>query len=267
MNQTTTLAPVSVVIPCYLCAPTLARALDSVTGQTLPPAEIILVQDPVAGEIATPAELERIARHWDHPSRLVRIDLPRHSGASAARNAGWDAATQPWIAWLDADDAWHPRKLELQTAWMEGHRHASVCGHLQPIQSSAESPATNVLALETRRLSPWKLLCRNGLTTSSVMLRRDLVQRFDTRQARCEDHRLWAEIALDGHEVWRLELPLAWMFKAPLGAGGLTADRWAMRRGELSMYRALYRSGRIGLASLTCLVPWSLAKHAMRSAL
>jgi glycosyltransferase involved in cell wall biosynthesis len=260
------LAAVSVVIPCFRCATTIDRALASVTQQSKPPAEIVLVQDPASQETATPAALERITATWSSPSRLVRIDLPRHSGASAARNAGWEAATQPWLAWLDADDAWDPRKLEVQTAWLAAHPQVALCGHLQGLYAPGVTSPVVERPPEGRRLSPWRLLCRNGLTTSSVLLRRDLPHRFDTSQSRCEDHRLWAEIALDGQEVWRLELCLAWMFKPAVGAGGLSADRWAMRRGELAMYRALYQSRRIGLGSLSCLVPWSLAKHVVRSA-
>ena len=78
--------PVSVVIPCYRCAATLDRALQSVLAQTQPPAEIIVVDD--ASDDATPRVIAAL------PPSIKKIRLPENRGAGSARNAGWQAATQ-----------------------------------------------------------------------------------------------------------------------------------------------------------------------------
>src|SRR5258706_14692588 len=99
------LAPVSVVVPCYRCADTIERAVRSVAAQTLRPAEVILVDD--GSPDGTGAALERLRERFGADwIRIVR--LPRNLGSASARNAGWELATQRYVAFLDSDDAWHP---------------------------------------------------------------------------------------------------------------------------------------------------------------
>lgn len=98
---------VSVVIPAYNRAETIERCLRSVINQTLPPHEILVVDD--CSTDGTVKSVERVA------SPLVRIvRMPRNSGAQAARNAGIKAAVGDWIAFQDSDDEWLPDKLERQ---------------------------------------------------------------------------------------------------------------------------------------------------------
>jgi glycosyltransferase involved in cell wall biosynthesis len=75
----------------------LAQAVDSVLGQTLPPAEVIVVSDGPAGAVR-----EALA------NRPVKIVERPAQGEARARNAGIAAATAEWICFLDDDDLWHP---------------------------------------------------------------------------------------------------------------------------------------------------------------
>lgn len=93
----------SVVIPAYNAARYLAETLDSVLAQTLPPHEILLVDDGSTDD--TPAVAARYA------GRVTHVRQPNR-GVSAARNNGIGRATGNWIAFLDADDVWEPRFLE-----------------------------------------------------------------------------------------------------------------------------------------------------------
>lgn len=251
----------SVVIPCYCCAGTIERAIDSVLAQTCVPAEVWLVDDASPDRGATRQALHRQMRRSTSDTRIHAIELKKNVGPSAARNAGWNSASGSLVAFLDADDAWHPLKLQLQTAWMQVNPQVAVCGHLQPVFDQF-GDQTLPDEWQIGPVTPGELLRSNRLTTSSVMLRRDLPYRFTPQFYRCEDHLLWTQIALDGLAVYRIELPLAWMYKAPLGEEGLSADRWSMRGGELNMYWRLYREGRIRPLTLSGLIPLSIAKHA-----
>src|SRR6185369_14935384 len=108
------------------CAGTIERAVRSVAGQSRRPAELILVDD--ASGDGTGALLEGLRSRYG-PDWIRIITLERNQGPGTARNVGWDAATSTYIAFLDADDAWHPRKIEIQCAWMDSHPEFAVTGH------------------------------------------------------------------------------------------------------------------------------------------
>lgn len=102
---------ISVVIPAYNRAKTITYCLDSVCNQTVPPFEIIVVDDCSTDETA------EVVNNYSrfHPSvRCVVLD--RNSGAQAARNRGIVEARGDWIAFQDSDDEWVLDKLEKQIA-------------------------------------------------------------------------------------------------------------------------------------------------------
>ncbi|MBC7511115.1 MAG: glycosyltransferase family 2 protein, partial [Ferruginibacter sp.] len=118
-------APVSVVIPCYRCTSTIRRAILSIAGQTRRPAEIILVDDASPDEtLRVLYEIEREYSGW-----IKVISSKMNLGPAAARNIGWNLASQPFIAFLDSDDAWHPKKIEIQYYYMHKHPRISLSGH------------------------------------------------------------------------------------------------------------------------------------------
>jgi len=99
---------VTVIIPAYNAATTIAESLLSVRRQTLENIEIIVVND---GSTDRTIEIVRAAQAVDDRVHLV---AQTNQGVAIARNTGVAKAHAPYIALLDADDLWHPRKLELQ---------------------------------------------------------------------------------------------------------------------------------------------------------
>jgi glycosyltransferase involved in cell wall biosynthesis len=254
-------APVSAVIPCYRCAGTIERAVGSVAAQTQRPAEVILVDDG-SGD----GTLERLrALAVSHPTGWIKVvALPQNRGAADARNAGWEAATQPYIAFLDADDAWHPRKIELQYGFMKTHPEVALCGHAHETVSAPGTPYGDCSEIGPRTLSRLSLLLSNRLLTPSVMLKRDLPQRFRAGRRHVDDHLLWLQIQESGSPVVLLSAPLARVYKAMYGAGGLSAQLWAMEKAELQNYWILRREGGVGYAAAMTLSLYSLAKFVRR---
>ena len=106
---------VSVIIPIRNAAHTLDRALDSVAAQHWQDWEAVLVDD--ASTDDSPA-IARARAQTDPRFRCV--GLAHNHGVSGARNAGLDAARGRYIAFLDADDAWHPEKLARQIPLLQG---------------------------------------------------------------------------------------------------------------------------------------------------
>jgi glycosyltransferase involved in cell wall biosynthesis len=98
------MAKISAVIPLYNKGPHILRAIESMRRQTVPPDEIIVVDDG-----STDGGGDLVASIRDPRLRLIRQE---NQGESAARNRGIDAARHELIAFLDADDDWKPRFLE-----------------------------------------------------------------------------------------------------------------------------------------------------------
>lgn len=109
---------ISCVIPCYNAERFLAEALDSVFAQTLPVAEVIVVDDG-----STDRSAEVAARQADR----VRYTVQSNAGPAAARNRGVELSTGDFIAFLDADDVWHPQKLERQMARFAARPELEIC--------------------------------------------------------------------------------------------------------------------------------------------
>jgi cellulose synthase/poly-beta-1,6-N-acetylglucosamine synthase-like glycosyltransferase len=97
---------ISVVIPAYNAEKYIGRAIDSVLAQTRPAEEIIVVDDGSTDGTAG------IVRSFGGKVAFIQ---QRNAGASVARNSGIEAAKSDWIAFLDADDEWLPRKLQRQS--------------------------------------------------------------------------------------------------------------------------------------------------------
>lgn len=258
-------APVSVIIPCYRSAQTIERAVRSVHEQSLRPAELILVDDASPDE--TLAELYRLqARHDAGWVKVIALDA--NGGAGVARNAGWEAASQPYIAFLDADDSWHPEKICIQYRTMASNPKAVLSGHAYHWRSASNPAAAPKIPQnpDISVITPSRLLLKNRFSTPTVMLKTDVPFRFVAGKRYCEDYDLWLQIVLGGYMALFIEAPLAYLFKAPYGESGLSSHLTRMEQGELGAYWHLFRTNKLDAFSLGLVVCWSASKFMLRLA-
>jgi len=253
--------PVSVVIPCYRCRGTIDRALVSICSQTKRPAEILLIDD-----ASNDGTLEKL---WElqasHPEGWIKVhSFNENRGPGAARNSGWKLAQQPFIAFLDADDSWHSRKIEIQYKYMIGN-NAVMSGHSTDIKISNEISYLSCDGLDFNNINPAVLLFKNLYSTSSVMLRRDIPLRFDEKQRFAEDYRLWTEIAFSGLAVAYSKERLAFQHKHPFLVSGLSSRILDMELGELNVFRKLHNARRISTTQMLTSYIWSIMRYLRRA--
>ncbi|MEK7295057.1 MAG: glycosyltransferase family 2 protein [Actinomycetota bacterium] len=252
-------APVTVVIPMFNSAATIERALNSAAAQSSPPQEVIVVDD---GSIDTGAS---IVERWSKSNISVHlIKHPGNLGPSASRNTAWAHATQKYIAFLDADDAWHPEKLRIQTQLMERDPTIGLIGHEYDIGEDTrwDDLSTRAFTLSTFSLSHF--LLKNRLSTPTVMLRQELPHRFATDQRFAEDYRLWMEIVSEFGSVSFINLPLTRLFKSPYGGSGLSGNLRSMYVGELHTFSSLRKKGIIQRPIMIVCMLWSTIKYCRR---
>ncbi len=258
-------ASVSVIIPCYRCLDTIERAVASVAAQTQKPAEVILVDDHSSdGTLEILDEIKsRYPKGW-----IKVIASSTNGGPGTARNLGWSASTQAYIAFLDADDSWHPQKIEIQYGWMIRHPEVSLTGHPCQQVENGDFEGCQVQFSTSGsgfyKIKKNQLLLSNRFPTRSVMLRRDIGHRFANGKRYSEDYQLWLEICCGGLICCRAELPLAYSYKAAYGDAGLSAALWKMEKGEINTYKVLARRHFISPFSFLFLCSLSLLKFSIR---
>jgi glycosyltransferase involved in cell wall biosynthesis len=268
VSEATRLSPtISCVMPCYNCADTLDRSVKSILAQSVQVAEILLVDDCSSDET-----LRLITLLEQTDPRIVGIRMAENGGPARARNVGWERATGTFVAFLDADDTWHPQKLELQLRLLDRHPELAIVGHLVDVCVNFGVYETfeltdHDLEARSRRISSRSALIRNPWSTPSVLLRRDLAIRFDEDLRAAEDYLLWAQILCTSNKGMCLDLPLARLYKARYGASGLSGNLWEMEKGELQVIRKLHTRGNISFWLRLVLSMYSLVKFLRRKVL
>lgn len=180
---------VSVIIPCYNGAPYLRETLESALAQTHTPLEVIVVDDGSTDDSAA------IAESFGPPVRVIRQE---NQGESVARNRGIDEARGEWIALLDADDLWKPRKLELQ---LSKTAPSVIAVHTNLFLFGAETGITRIEATPPKeRYSVETVAVHNYFVgaSSSLLVRKDNTPLFPTWTQHSEDQIYLIELVQRG---------------------------------------------------------------------
>lgn len=187
---------VSVVVPTYNCGRFLSDALDSVLRQSYTNREVIVVDDG-----STDDSLEVLKAYCDRvrPDR-VQIVTQQNLGVSAARNAGIQQSRGELIAFLDADDLWHPEKLARQVPLFANPAVGLVYCAVEYVDEGLRPLGTNFTGRRGRVLREIALLRGTVVLAggSTAVVRRacfDKVGRFDREMSTAADWDMWRRIA------------------------------------------------------------------------
>lgn len=202
------------IIPCYKDSATLRRALDSVYTQTYRVDEIIVVNDASPETAAIKLVLQ------SYPCVLY-LENPVNIGLAATRNVGARKANSEIITFLDADDALHSQKIELQLKLYKEDRIIAcatkrVSGDSQWFESV---PYNNSTPYRKVSMSIGSLI-RNNITGASMMISRELFNSmggYDEALHSCEDFDFWLRLLSQGVEIFDLKLPLYFYVINPNG--------------------------------------------------
>jgi len=235
----------SVVIPTWNAATTLAATIDTVVNQGVDGLEIIVVDD--GSTDATPDVVAGLmARHQG----LLRCErIPSSGGPSRPRNVGVEAARGEFIALFDSDDLMEPGKLGFQMAVFGAHPDVDLCctdfmvidsegavlqdrmledyqsfrQHLQPSLGDPDAPPVTLLRGPDLHQA---LIRANFVGTSSVMARREALigaGGFDESLGNGDDLDMWLKLARTGSTFAFLDV-LGHRYRKT--ADGVTARGW-----------------------------------------
>lgn len=231
---------ISVVIPTYNRAHTVCRAIDSVLGQTLPPCEIVVIDDGSTDDTASKLKARygnTIALHCSNSN----------SGVSSARNYAIEQSNGDWIAFLDSDDQWMPHKLERQVRQLQQSPH--ILCHTDEIWIR-----------NGVRVNPMKKHAKQGgyifdrctemcvISPSSVLVDKAALNdagNFDESLPACEDYDLWLKLTAHAPVLY-VDDPL--LIKYGGHTDQLSRKYWGMDRFRIQSLNTLLTAGNLSHA-------------------
>jgi glycosyltransferase involved in cell wall biosynthesis len=200
---------VSVIIPVFNRAKSLAAALRSVAEQTFPDWEAVVVDDGSSDESA------EVALRVGQPGKVRVVRHERNQGPSAARNSGILAARGRYVSFLDSDDSWHPEKLSRQLELVEADSNPNMVFCATQTRVLFDHGGVRILPERAPFPNePWsEFLYVNGgfAQTNSFFLSRDLAMKVGFRSSvlQYEDHLFFLESGAHGARYSLIAEPLS----------------------------------------------------------
>ncbi len=247
---------VTVAMPLYNGASTVARAIDSILQQTFTDFELVLVDDGCSDNTID------IVRSYDDP-RIRLITHETNQGLAATRNHLVDQARGEFIAWLDQDDWSHPERLARQVARFSTNPQLGLSSSWTQAQTA--NGKTNRVTEAASRLqarvdfAPEMVratqLFGNTIATSSAMLRISLLKQhglaFRESYAPSEDYDMWSRVGLHS-QLDMIPRVLTKRWEHPAGASRLGAERQRIgaemvRRDLLDEMRMTYGNAELAI--------------------
>lgn len=216
---------VSIITPSYNSAQYIFKSIESVLTQTLTNWELIIVDD-----CSTDNSVEIIQSFVDLDSRIKLIQLPVNSGAAVARNTAIDEAQGRFIAFLDSDDVWKPKKLENQIGFMQTKDIAFTYGDYLKVDKMTGEEVSSIVLPDELTYKDLLRSCPIGCLTAAYDKEKlGKVYMPNVRQG--QDWGLWLALTRDGTKAYKYPGCEAYYY---VGENSLSANK--LQKG-INMYR------------------------------
>lgn len=193
----------SVIIPAYNRAELLRRAIKSVLSQTFENYEIIVIDDCSPEKIGTV-----MGEFTDAPITYIRLE--HNTGGGGARNAGIEISKGKYIAFLDSDDFWHPKKLDLTKKFIEDNNEPNciICG--LNILKTNNTQIQSIPQAKSIKILDDILIHGSIIQTSALTLKRKITHeiKFSENLKKHQDLDLYVKLDSKGIEAKYLMQPL-----------------------------------------------------------
>lgn len=229
---------VSVIIPAYNCAATIAQAVDSALAQKVP-LEILVLDD------RSPDALDEVMERYRQVPQVRYLRNGENLGAAATRNRGVLLARGQYVAFLDADDWWAEGKLQAQLEALE-KAQVVLCSTARELVTPEGTMTGRVIGVR-ERITYRSLLLHNCINCSSVLLLREVALEFPmVHEDAHEDYITWLRILKKYGRAVAVNRPL---LKYRLTSTGKSGNKLKSARMTYRTYR--YAGfGRIGAGCL-----------------
>lgn len=193
---------ISILMAAYNAEKTIEQAIASVTAQSFRAFELIVIDD-----CSVDRTREIVTNLQKSDSRIRLVQQEKNRGVSAARKRGLEEAQGEWIAILDSDDLWEPQKLEKQLDLSRKTNAQLIFTASGFIDEDGNRIDWTLHAPE--RLSYRRLLKQNLVSNSSVLVKKDLYEKYySSGDGMHEDFATWLRITKSGTDAFGIDEPL-----------------------------------------------------------
>lgn len=206
---------ISVVMPCHNAAPFVEEAVGSVLWQSYPHVELIVVDD--GSNDGSNEILQRLAAR--HPERITMV-FQNRIGPYAARNQALASASGNYIAFLDADDTWHPDALRLMHAALEDKPADVACCGWQQFGTALTEPKPTVPSARDASEAVGYLMEHGPWPIHNALIRRPLIDElrgFSERRPTAMGYDLWLRMLARNPRLVNVPEVLAFDRRYPKG--------------------------------------------------
>ena len=183
---------VSVITPCYNAGRFIAETIESVLAQTYTNWEMLICDD-----CSTDNSIEIIKSYIERDVRIKLFSTPKNTGTPATpRNIAIDNAKGFCVAFLDADDQWLPKKLEIEVSLMIDGHHDIVYSNYEKIDWDGTRANRIIVAPKSITYSDMLKTC--GLPCLTTVIRREVIGDIRFKTMPKEDYAFWLKVFKTG---------------------------------------------------------------------
>lgn len=191
---------VSIITPSYNSKDFIRETIESVLNQTYKNWEMLIVDD-----CSTDSSPEIIKKYIQKDSRIKYFKNEKNSGPAVSRNLGLDNSRGKYIAFLDSDDIWIDKKLQLQIEYIQKNE-------VDLIHSNYKFCDKNGVAIKEIKndikLNYKKILKSNQIKTSFLVLNKDILKDIRFKNMKHEDFAFFLDFLRNGNECFCIQEPL-----------------------------------------------------------
>ena len=246
------MAQVSIIVPVYRAESYIAETIAMVIKQSYKEWELLLIEDCSPDNSASVIRsllakyeycsltvenrgIRSVEEYTDGTGRrIVLICKEKNEGAATARNTGLDMAQGRYIAFLDADDVWHPGKLEKELRFMQDKQAGFVFTAYE--FGDEQARPTGKVVHVPKELTYRQALSRTVIFTTTVLFDRDIIPADLLRMpvVESEDTATWWQILRAGYTAYGLDETLA-VYRRP--SKSLSSNKFTAVRRIWNLYR------------------------------
>lgn len=193
---------VSVITAAYNCEKTISETIESVLRQTYNNWEMLIIND-----CSSDNTVKIVEEYANKDTRIRLINLDRNSGSAVARNKGIENAKGRFIAILDSDDLWKPKKLELQLDFMVRNGYAFTFTEYDVFKEASD--VTRKVFSVPKTMNYKQYLKNTAIGCLTVMVDRKQIPDFHMESGYLEDILTWMYYLRNGVVAYGLDENLA----------------------------------------------------------